>query len=96
MEIDLCFFKYIVFYISCTLKDCSDGDIRLMGGSSPLEGRVEICQNNTYSTVCDDFWDELEARVVCRQLNYMGDGKFVSVYQIFLSCDSTYFCYITL
>ena len=45
-----------------------------MGGTSPLEGRVEICQNNTYSTVCDDFWDELEARVVCRQLNYTGPG----------------------
>ena len=53
-----------------------------MGGTSPLEGRVEICQNNNYSTVCDDFWDELEARVVCRQLNYMGDGKFVQLLNI--------------
>ena len=56
------------------LLDCSDSDIRLMGGKSPLEGRVEICQNNTYSTVCDDLWDELEARVVCRQLDYTGPG----------------------
>ena len=45
-----------------------------MGGTSPLEGRVEICQNNSYSTVCDDLWDELEARVVCRQLNCTGPG----------------------
>ena len=56
--------------------DCSDGGIRLMGGMSPLEGRVEICQNNAYSTVCDDLWDELEARVVCRQLNYTGPGLY--------------------
>ena len=27
--------------------DCSDGDVRLIGGNSSLSGRVEICQNNT-------------------------------------------------
>ena len=63
-----------VKYLFCI--DCSDGDIRLIGGMSPLEGRVEICQNDAYSTVCDDLWDELEARVVCRQLNYNGPGIF--------------------
>ena len=46
-----------------------------MGGSSSLEGRVEICQNNEYSTVCDDFWDELEAMVVCAQLEYTGESE---------------------
>ena len=46
-----------------------------MGGTSSLEGRVEICQNNMYSTVCDDFWDELEAKVVCAQLEYTGESE---------------------
>ena len=58
-------------------QDCSDGDIRLIGGESYLEGRVEICQSNMYSTICDDFWDESEARVVCRQLGYTGDSEFI-------------------
>ena len=46
-----------------------------MGGTSLLEGRVEICQSNEYGTVCDDFWDQLEAKVVCAQLGYTGEGK---------------------
>ena len=46
-----------------------------MGGTSLLEGRVEICQSNEYGTVCDDFWDQLEAKVVCAQLGYTGEGE---------------------
>ena len=58
-------------------KGCDDGDVRLMGGTSLLEGRVEICQSNEYSTVCDDFWDELEAKVVCAQLGYTGESELL-------------------
>ena len=47
---------------------CHEGDIRLRDGTNSLEGRVEICMNNTWGTVCDDGWDRLDARVVCRQL----------------------------
>ena len=31
---------------------------------------MEVCYDGTYETVCDDFWDELEATVVCNQLNF--------------------------
>ena len=48
-----------------------------MEGATSLEGRVEICQSNAYGTVCDDFFDELEAKVVCGQLGYTGDSKLM-------------------
>ena len=57
---------------------CFDGQPRLLNDTKPSlkEGRVEICINNTYGTICDDLWDEFDARIVCSQLGY--NGKHVS------------------
>ena len=56
---------------------CRDGDIRLRGGTTKFEGRVELCLSERWGTVCDDYWDFREVLVVCRQLGFTTAGKFL-------------------
>ena len=55
--------------------NCTEGDLRLVGGQSSNEGRVEICLEGQWGTVCDNFWGSVDAQVACKQLGYQSTGQ---------------------
>ena len=81
--------------------ECDEADIRLVNDyiegdtglvssdgyvNSTIEGRVEICFNGVWGTVCDEEWDTLKSEIVCRQLNLTSDCESVMKF-----CNCTVF-----
>ena len=65
----------------CTLfTGCANGGIRLVGSSNPLEGRVEVCYDGVWGTVCSNSWSADDASVACRQLGYSSLGQYRILY----------------
>ena len=65
----------IIYIFMLYVDVCEEGDVRLAGGSVNSEGRVEICIDETWSTICDNGWSLNDANVVCQQLGHLSTGK---------------------
>ena len=59
---------------------CTHGAVRLVGGPTTNQGRVEVCVGQTWGTVCNFGFGTNDARVVCRQLGYIIDQPGASEY----------------
>jgi hypothetical protein len=60
--------------LSDYLALCENGQVRLIGGSN--YGRVEVCVSREWGTICSDqYWDDVDAGVICNQLGYLRNGR---------------------
>ena len=57
-------------------QNCMDGDLRLMGGPSEREGRVEMCYKGFWGSISDTQWDNEDAAVTCSQLGFEPSGTY--------------------
>ena len=66
------------------MDNCTDNEIRLVGGSDEREGIVQVCYNGVWGAICDDFevsedygpnkWlivTDKSADVICKQLGFL-------------------------
>jgi len=71
--------------VSTPNGNCSDGDLRLVGGSDNLQegtrdGRVELCINNAWGTVCRTAFGIPDAQVACYELGgFHREGKAINL-----------------
>ena len=66
-----------VCHVHYSGPECTENSIRLRGGVSSLEGRVEVCLGGAWGTVCDDGWSGNDAIVTCRQLGFQTNGEYL-------------------
>ncbi len=60
----------LYYYLGQTEYDSTYYDIN----NGLRVGRVEICVDGNFGSVCEDGWDYREASVVCNQLGYSKYG----------------------
>lgn len=53
--------------------------MRLAGGSTVYEGRVEVYRNGVWGTVCNELWDDQNTAVVCTS---MGFSSWVVIFSL--------------
>ena len=63
------------------ISQCTSGEIRLVGGSTNYEGRVEFCIGDTWFALCGYpwSWDSTDAAVLCDQFGLQSSGTYILV-----------------
>ena len=67
--------------------ECVEGEVRMIGGEKEGEGRVELCVDGFWGTVCGDGFDQKAAFVICRHFGFHKTARMwvtQSVYNKFI------------
>ena len=65
-SLTLCY--WILFTVSSQYIVLLLATVRLAGSGLPYEGRLEVYYNGVWGTVCDDYFDNVDATVACKSL----------------------------
>ena len=57
----------------------------LVRSGNSRQGVVFLCHAGSYGTVCDNYWDLVDAQVVCRQLGYPTTSITIKLYVCILT-----------
>ena len=63
------------------------GDVRLVNGSK-MAGRLEVCFNGVWGTVCRFGWTAQAATVVCKQLGFNNSGVTIIIFVSSIATDT--------
>ena len=56
-------------------SNCTDGELRLAGERTTVTGRLEVCYNKAWGTVCNYAWGDEDSHVACGQLGFQSYGN---------------------
>ena len=57
--------------------ECEDGDLKLVGGASESEGRLEICFSQRWTTIDGGGWSYTDTEIACKELGFLTSGYIV-------------------
>ena len=66
---------FIIYFILLVKDSCTTGSLRLIAEPNTHKGRIEICMDGVWGSICSRYWDNNDARVACHQLGYSKYGN---------------------
>ena len=74
IHVQIFLLHYLPFFSLIEPSECTNGDYRLVNGYIPQQGRVEVCVNGVWGSVCGSGWNKNSAFVVCKNLGFLNSG----------------------